>query len=119
MADTLYLLAITGRDLALLLGVVVGCWLLGLLIFWLFYGGCALAAGLSMRIGYTFGLIVFLILIFFVLRDLREYFVWWQFTPGPTAAVMNSAILVLALSVLWLVLIWAIWPRPRRQPGVL
>jgi len=117
--NTLYLLGISGSDLGLLLGVLAGCWLLGLLIFWLFYALCALPAGLAMRLGYTFALAFFLTCIFFVFRDLKEYFVWWHYTPGPKQAVMADAILVLALSVVWLVLIWAIWPRPSRTASAL
>ena len=119
MEDTFWLFAMTARDLGMFLAIIAGAWLISFLIFWLFYGGCSLAAGLSMRLGYTYGLILFLIAIFFVFRDIKEYFVWWHYTPGSTSAVMNDAILVWALSFVWLVLMWFIWPRPRRQPSSL
>ena len=115
MENTLYLFAMlsNGRDLGLFLLVILGAVALGLLAFWLFYGLCSLSAGLSMRLGHTFGLLYFLVAVFFVVRELKEYFVWWHYTPGPTTAVMADAVLIWALSALWLILIWAIWPRPR------
>lgn len=115
MDSIFYIFAMNAHDIWLLILVLACAYVFRLVVFWLFYGLCGLAAGLSMRLAYTFGLLYLLVGLFFVVRDLKEYFVWWHYTPGPRAAVMNDAILVWAFSALWLVLIWAIWPRPRRQ----
>lgn len=121
MEQVLYLFAMlhNAHDLGLMLGVLVGAWIASLLIFWVFYSGCSLGAGLSMRVGCTFGVVLMLICTCFVFRDLKEYFIWWHYTPGPTPAVMADAILLWGLSIVWLVLIWAIWPRPRRIEAAL
>ncbi len=119
MENILYLFAITPHDLGMLIAVIAGCWLISLIIFWVFYSLCSLAAGLSMRLGYTYGIVLFLISIFFVFRDLKEYFVWWHYTPGPTNAVIADAVLVLAICLLKLILMWAIWPKPKPAEAVL
>jgi len=119
LESTLYLFAMDAHDLLMLIIVALSCWLTTLMIFWIFYGLCALAPGLSMRLGYTFGILLFLICIFFVFRDLKEYFVWWQYTPGRTMAVVADAVLVLAVALLQLLLIWTIWPRPKRSVATL
>jgi hypothetical protein len=112
--NTLYLFAMTPSDLLRLVAVIVGAKLIGLFIFWLFYGVCNLGAGLSMRLAHLWATLLFLIAIFCVFRDLMKYFVFWHYTPGPYSGVLGDAILVLALSLLWMILVWTIWPKPRR-----
>lgn len=119
MQNVLYIFAMRGPEVGLLLGVIAGSWLIGLIIFWLYYGLCSLSAGLAMRLGYTFSLLLFLVSIFFVFPQLTRFFAFWQYSPAPRGAVLNDAILVLALSVIWLFLMWALWPRPRRHVGTL
>ena len=51
-------------------------------------------------------------------RDLKEYFVWWHYTPGATMAVIADAVLVLAIALIGLLLMWAIWPRPKQPSAV-
>lgn len=114
MEEVLYLFAITPHDLGLLVAVALGCWLISLLIFWTFYGICSLTAGLSMRLGYTYGCVLFLVAIFFVFADLTKYFVWWHYTPGSPLAVAADAVLLLGIALLKLIVVWAIWPRPAR-----
>jgi len=111
--NTLYLVAMDGLQLATFLALALGCWAAGILIFFLFYGPCALAPGLAMRLGYTFGLSIFLVCVFFVFRDVSVYFAWWRYSPGPTTGVMGDAILLLAVSLIWLLVIWTAWPKPR------
>jgi hypothetical protein len=120
MENTLFLAALAHnpKDLAMFIAAAIGSWLMGLLVFAIFYGWCRLSAGFAMRLGYTFALFLFLVALFFVFVDLSRYFVWWQYTPGTTNAVMNDAILLLALSVVWLVVIWTVWPKPRKVPAV-
>jgi hypothetical protein len=67
-----------------------------------------------MRLAHTYIVVLLVTCFFFVFRDLMQYFVWWHYTPGPLSGVMGDAILVLAISFLWLILIWTIWPRPKR-----
>lgn len=117
MENILYLFAMGNNpsDLGLLIGVGVGCWLIGLVFFWVFYGLCSLAAGLSMRLGYTYAIVLFLVAVFFVFTDLREYFAWWRYTPGPTTGVIGDFVLLMVIVLLKIVLMWSIWPRPRRE----
>ena len=114
MQGIFYLTAIRPADLGLLIAVAVGCKLLGLLIFFVFYSVCNLSAGLSMRLAHTYIVFMLVVSYLFVFRDLMQYFVWWHYTPGPVSGVMGDAILVLALCALWLILVWGIWPRPKR-----
>ena len=114
MQDIFYLTALTPAHLGLLIAVIVGCKLIGLLIFLLFYSVCNLPAGLSMRLANTYSVVLLLISLFCVFSDLTRYFVWWHYTPGPASGVMGDAILLLALCFVWLVLVWAVWPRPKR-----
>jgi hypothetical protein len=116
LENILYLFALIRqpRDLGLLVAAGVGCWLLSLFIYWVFYGLCALAAGLSIRLAYTYGIIVFAIGVLFVFPDLKEYFVWWRYSPGPTSGVIGDFILLMSVVILHLILMWAIWPRPRK-----
>ena len=113
MENTLYLAAMNGTQLAIFLAVMVGCWGLGLIVFFLFYGACSLAPGLSMRLGYTFGLLMFWVSAFFAFRDITPFFAWWRYSPGPTTGVLGDAILLIAVSLIWLLVIWTAWPRPR------
>lgn len=116
MESILYLFAMVRepRDFGMLVAVAAGCWLLSLFIYWVFYGLCSLAAGLSIRLGYTYGIVLFVIAVLFVFPDLKEYFVWWRYSPGPSSGVMGDFILLMAVALLKLVLFWAIWPRPRK-----